>query len=132
MKLNNKQRMAAIHTLIQDEGFINATQACRILNGRGLNEFSHCYFSFREKPKGTRALRCRNRILKHCCYAHGTIYYSCMRLTEQTDLIPPVNTLKVRFWDGGGIGTDLFRFFYCDQDLFKRAVLDNLPGNDEE
>lgn len=33
---------------------LNGHQVCRLINGFGKDEFRRCYYSFKEKPKGTR------------------------------------------------------------------------------
>jgi len=120
--INNKARIVLLNGFIKEHGVLNAMQGCRLVNGFGINEYSRCYYTFKEKPKGTVNMGCRNRTEKCCQVDRRRILYSLMCFC------PPAKTVKMRFWDSGGIGSDTFRFFYLEDAEFKKQILDDSRG----
>jgi len=35
----------------------------------------------------------------------------------------PIQTMKIRFFDSGGIGSDIFRFWFLDKQEFEHRIL---------
>jgi len=120
--ISNVERIELLTDFLNEYGVLNAMQSCRLINGFGVNEYSRCYFTFKEKPKGSANMGCRNRIHHTCEVDRRRVLYSLMCMA------PPAGTVKMRFWDSGGIGTDLFRFFYLEDAEFKRQILDDPRG----
>jgi len=86
-----------------------------MLNGHGRDEYAWCYFSFKEKPLGTTGITCRNVVEKKCRYRLPRIWGVLNRMK--------ILSTKMRYHDKGGIGTDLFRFFYLDEKDFEERIL---------
>ena len=116
--VNHKDRQR-IRELTEENGVLNCRQVCRLLNGRGKNEYRYCYFTFKEKPKGTKGMGCRHVTGRRCKYIFSTVHGLIMRMIKAGIL----QTDKRRFWDHGGIGRDTFRFIFVDFNEFERQIL---------
>lgn len=102
--------------LLMEHGVLNGMQVCRLLNGRGKNEYEWCFWTFQEKPKGS-TTGCRNQIEKKCRYTYSHV------LATLKAMKAPVQNTKMKFWDRGALGKDVFRFFYLDYELFEDEIL---------
>jgi len=103
--------------LLQKYGVLNVYQVCRLLNNRPRDNFAWCHHSFNEKPLGVTGISCRNVTDKQC-KIHMTSVYGFL-----TRMKAPVQNRKMRFFDKGGIGSDVFRFFFLDLKEFESKVL---------
>ena len=100
--------------ILLEHKVLNTKQICRLLNGRGRDEYAYCYYTFKEKPLGCTQLACRFR--QHGCIPYYTVRKTLLR-------IKGINSVKMRFWDKGGIGSDVFRFWFLDpQDFYDRIL----------
>jgi len=109
--------------LLRKHKVLNSHQMCRLLNGYSKDEFKQCYYTFKEKPMGTKNLACRNHGLKKeglcpkCKVTQGQVYYHLSKMRA------PIQSYKLRFFDHGGIGSDLFRFWFMEKEEFHNRIL---------
>lgn len=113
--MNVTARRKALSALIEQHGVLNTYQACRMLNKYGKDEFKRCYFTFKEKPLRSTGLACRNTKFHTCKTPMSNVRYALNTMK--------LRSTKMRAHDKGGIGTDLFRFYYRDPRRFERQVL---------
>ena len=100
--------------ILLEHKVLNTKQVCRLVNRREKDDYDYCYYSFKEKPKGCTRLHCRWK-------EHGCTSYSLVRQTLLR--IKGINSVKMRFWDKGGIGSDVFRFWFLNpQDFYDRIL----------
>lgn len=114
MKIADRRR--TILGLIGKHGVLNKYQMCRLMNKFGKNEFRPCYFSFKEKPKGSSnpgGVPCRSHKTCEIKVHHVAAALRGMKLRSE----------KRRGPDKGGIGSDLFRYYYTDPRELHRQVL---------
>jgi len=107
---------AKILRLLLEHKALNGRQICRLLNGKGKDEYPWCYFSFKEKPLGKTGISCRNVVEKKC------------RFDYSSQVFPQLGRMhlfsrKMRFLDKGGVGWDIFRFWAITEDDFEETIL---------
>jgi len=102
--------------LLMEHGVLNGYQICRLLNGKDKDEYEWCYFSFKEKPFGSSPPHhkpCKNFVQ---CNPKVTQVYSCLHRMK-------IQSRKMVFHDKGGIGRDLFRFWFIEEKEFEKQIL---------
>ena len=113
---------------LKTHGCLNSMEVCRAINGFDIKEAKACYpqrhmsiFNF----GGTHPQRCTAG-LRGCAFWSLEVYKQLRRLWRQGK----VQSVKMRFWDGGrqkSINlTDLFRFWFLDKEAFESMVTSQL------
>lgn len=101
---------------LREFGVLNIREICRLLNLKGKEEYSWCYYTFKEKPKGTAGpgkKPCRHFDVCNATFPEVQAALKRMKIRSR----------KMRFYDKGGIGTDLFRFYFLDPKQLQEKVL---------
>jgi len=116
-KVKTEKLIPKVETLLEDsKGALNAYELCRILNGFGKEEYTQCYYSFQEKPKGTSAPN------KRPCKNFDTCLIKVTQVQYAIKKNPKIQTLKTRAKDKGGIGTDTFRLLFLTEEQLQNRM----------
>jgi len=102
--------------LIKTHGVLNRYEICRLMNQFGKEEYGRCYYTFKEKPLGSAPPDHKPCKSFEECFPNVSQVSSALKGMK-------LRSRKMRFFDKGGIGSDLFRFFFVDSKVFERKIL---------
>ena len=108
----------AILKLLMEHKVLNTMQICRLLNGH-TKDGSICYrthnFGANRFSKHNHHW-CHNEQVSCCKIDYSQVYSTLLGMKTP-------KSRKMRFFDHGGIGSDVFRFWYLDEKNFEERVL---------
>lgn len=105
--------------LLRKHGVLNTMQICRLLNKWEKDQFRRCHHTFQEKPKGSK-MGCRGRYDQLCPQGYFSVLRGMHALEKGKK---GIQSRKLRFRDKGGIGSDVFRFWYTDPKQLDKQIL---------